>query len=132
MESRWQYITIASVSEKIVMEPFSSSITVRSFVSERVPVISGQHVYGSRLDDKSFNFISLEHAKGRASGSVWQGDATSTHMTNNAQVALIPETSQYNRHVSLKASIIHDIEPAVALPEHIAYCFTSLGELLAR
>lgn len=99
MESRWQYVTIARVSEKIVMEPFSSWITVRSFVSEGVPVISGQHVHGSRLDDKSFNFISLEHANGRASGSVRQGDATSTHATNNAQVAHIPETSQYNRYV---------------------------------
>lgn len=99
MESRWQHVTIASVSEKIGIGPFGSSIPVRSFVSEGVPVISVQHLRGSRLEDKDFNFVSPEHANGWASSSVRQEDMISMHVDNIAQVTYIPETSQYDRYV---------------------------------
>ncbi|WP_419605863.1 hypothetical protein [Thiolapillus sp.] len=48
---KWPYKTVEEISKKVAMGPFGSSIKVSTFVDEGVPVISGQHLHGFRLDD---------------------------------------------------------------------------------
>ena len=49
--SGWRTMTIEDIAEKVAMGPFGSSIKVETFVPEGVPIISGQHLHGSRVDD---------------------------------------------------------------------------------
>jgi type I restriction enzyme S subunit len=125
MESRWQHVTIASVSEKIGIGPFGSSIPVRSFVSEGVPVISGQHLRGSRLEDKDFNFVSPEHADRLASASVKRGDVIFTHAGSIGQVAYIPGNSQYEHYVLSQRQFYLRPNKSLVLPEYVVYYFKS-------
>ena len=75
MAGEWQTLTIKDIAEKVAMGPFGSSIKVETFVPEGVPIISGQHLHGSRVDDApGFNFISHEHAQRLANANVMRGD----------------------------------------------------------
>ena len=60
----WRTATIEEIAEKVGMGPFGSSIKVETFVPEGIPIISGQHLHGARLDeDPGFKHISPEHAQ---------------------------------------------------------------------
>ena len=99
-ESEWHTATIEEITEKVAMGPFGSSIKVETFVPEGVPIISGQHLHGSRVDDEpDFNFISHEHAQRLANANVMRGDIVLTHRGTIGQVAYIPEHSQFDRYV---------------------------------
>ena len=59
MAGEWSRALIQDIAEKVAMGPFGSSIKVETFVPEGIPVISGQHLKGTRLEDNEYNFISL-------------------------------------------------------------------------
>ena len=66
MACEWRQTRIEDVAERVAMGPFGSSIKVETFVPNGVPVISGQHLRGSKVDDRvGFNFICEEHAENR-------------------------------------------------------------------
>jgi type I restriction enzyme, S subunit len=95
----WTMATIGDIAERIAMGPFGSNIRVETFVESGVPIISGQHLRGLMLADKEFNFISEHHADRLANSNVRRGDIVFTHAGNIGQVAIIPETSRYDRYV---------------------------------
>ena len=98
--TKWRTVTIEEVAEKVAMGPFGSSIKVETFVPEGVPIISGQHLHGFRVDDSpGFNFITGEHAERLANANVQQGDIVFTHAGNIGNVAYIPENSEFERYV---------------------------------
>ena len=86
--SRWRRCRIDEVAEKVAMGPFGSSIKVETFTPSGVPIISGQHLHGSRVDDKpEFNFINEEHAERLRGANVRKGDIVFTHRGNIGQVS---------------------------------------------
>ena len=136
MKNRWRRCRIEDVAEKVAMGPFGSSIKVDTFTLSGVPIISGQHLHGSRVDDKpGFNFISEEHAQRLRGANVRRGDIIFTHAGNIGHVASIPENSQYDRYVVSQRQFYMRPKLSEAIPEFIvAYFKTPEGqhELLAN
>lgn len=95
----WNFKTVGEVTDRVGMGPFGASIKVETFVSEGIPIISGQHLRRFVLDDNTFNFITDEHAERLANAIVRRGDVIFTHAGNIGQVALIPSNSRYDRYV---------------------------------
>ena len=108
------------------MGPFGSSIKVETFVPEGIPIISGQHLHGFRVDDApGFNFISSEHAQRLANANVHRGDVVFTHAGNIGQAAYIPEDSQFERYVISQRQFYLRCDRSKALPEFVALYFRS-------
>ena len=49
---------MGEITQRVAMGPFGSSIKVSTFVDNGVPVISGQHISGTLLED-NWNITSL-------------------------------------------------------------------------
>ena len=95
----WKVKRIEDVAERVAMGPFGSSIKVSTFVDNGIPIISGRHINGTLLEDIGHRFITVEHASRLERANVQRGDVIFTHAGNIGQVAIIPETSQYERYV---------------------------------
>jgi type I restriction enzyme S subunit len=95
----WEIRRIEDISERVAMGPFGSSIKVSTFVDSGIPVISGQHLTGTLLEDGDYRFITEGHADKLANANVRRGDIVFTHAGSIGQAAYIPETSQYDRYV---------------------------------
>ena len=107
MANSWPTTTIDTVTEKIATGPFGSSIKVETFVSKGVPIISGQHLHESRLDDTpGFDFITEEHAQRLVNAFVRRGDIVLTHAGTIGQVAYIPDNSKFTRYIISPASVL--------------------------
>ena len=97
--SAWPVVKIGEIAEKIAMGPFGSNIKVSTFVESGVPIISGQHLHGSKLDESSgFNFVSEDHAQKLKNSNVFRGDIVFTHAGTIGQVSLVPETSLFEKY----------------------------------
>lgn len=59
----WSTVTINDIAEKVAMDPLGSNIKVSTFVSEGIPIISGNHLRGYFLEEPSFNYITEERAQ---------------------------------------------------------------------
>ena len=117
----WETPTISEIAERVAMGPFGSSIKVETFVPEGVPVISGQHLHGTRVDDgPGFNFITEEHARRLANANVTRGDIVLTHRGTIGQVAYIPENSRFDRYVVSQSQFYVRCDRSKVLPEFLA------------
>ena len=125
MASEWRTARIEDVAEKVGMGPFGSSIKVSTFVPDGIPVISGQHLRGTRLQDTTFNFVSPEHADKLKSANVYRGDIVFTHAGNIGQAAYIPETSKYERYVLSQRQFFLRCDRTKLLPAFAAYFFST-------
>ena len=124
--SGWRTATIEDIAEKVAMGPFGSSIKVETFVPEGVPIISGQHLRGFRVDDApGFNFISHEHAERLANANVKRGDIVFTHAGNIGQAAYVPGDSEFEKYVISQRQFYMRCDPAKALPEFVTMYFNS-------
>jgi type I restriction enzyme S subunit len=121
----WPYVPIEEVSLRVAMGPFGSSIKVSTFVSSGIPVISGQHLRGSRLYDFDYNFVTEAHADQLAKANVQRGDVILTHAGNIGQVAYIPQSSQYERYVISQRQFYIRCDPSRLIPEFLVYYFES-------
>ena len=134
--SRWRRCRIDDIAEKVAMGPFGSSIKVETFTPSGVPIISGQHLHGSRVDDKpGFNFISEAHAERLRGANVRKGDIIFTHAGNIGQVVCIPENSKYDRYVVSQRQFYMRPKPSEAIPEFVVAYFKApegQHELLAN
>ena len=100
MPKGWNIAKIEDVAERVAMGPFGSSIKVSTFVDSGVPIISGQHLNNTLLEDRDFRFITEDHADKLAKSNVLRGDVVLTHRGNIGQVALIPDTSGFQRYIA--------------------------------
>jgi hypothetical protein len=121
----WEVKTIEAIATRVGMGPFGSSIKVESFVSNGVPVISGQHLRGFMLDDTTFNFLTQEHAERLKAANVQRSDVVFTHAGNIGQVAYIPENSRYDRYVISQRQFFMRCDPAQVTPTFMAFYFRS-------
>ena len=125
-ESDWSLVPVEQLAEKVAMGPFGSSIKVATFVPDGVPIISGQHLHGTRVDERpGFNFITQEHAQRLANANVRRGDVIFTHAGNIGQVAYIPETSRFERYVISQRQFYLRCDRSKVVPEYVARYFTS-------
>ena len=124
--SNWRRVKVEDIAEKVAMGPFGSSIKVDTFVPEGVPIISGQHLHGFRVDDSpGFNFISLEHAQRLSNANVQRGDVIFTHAGNIGQVAYIPEQSKFDRYIISQRQFYMRCDRSKVIPEFVALYFKS-------
>ena len=126
MVDGWGSATIEEIAEKVAMGPFGSSIKVETFVSEGVPVISGQHLHGIKVDDtQGFNFISHEHARQLANANVMRGDLVLTYAGNIGQAAYIPDDSKFERYIISQRQFYMRCNRTMVIPEFVALYFRS-------
>lgn len=123
MGSEWKKVRIEDIAEKIAMGPFGSNIKVETFVDAGVPVISGSHLHGVRLEDGDFNFVTEAHAEKMKNSNVFRGDVIFTHAGNIGQVAYIPPNSQYERYVISQRQFYLRCDLEKASPVFISYFF---------
>ena len=130
MDNDWGMARIEEVAEKVAMGPFGSSIKVETFVQEGVPIISGQHLHGFRVDDSpGFNFITAEHAERLANANVQRGDIVFTHAGNISNVAYVAENSEFERYVVSQRQFYVRCDRAKIIPEFMtAYFKTPDGQ----
>lgn len=130
MRCEWQTATIDEIAERVAMGPFGSSIKVETFVSSGVPIISGQHLNGSKVDDRAgFNFITEEHADRLKKANVQRGDIIFTHRGNIGQVAYISEDSKYEHYVVSQSQFYMRCDRSKIIPEFVvAYFKTPEGQ----
>lgn len=123
--SSWQETMLGETVEKIAMGPFGSNIKVATFLSEGIPIISGDHLRGIRLEDKEYNFISEEHANRLKGANVYRGDVIFTHAGNIGQVAYIPNNSKFERYVISQRQFYLRCNTKKLSPEFVTYYFKS-------
>ncbi len=125
----WKIETIKNVAERVAMGPFGSSIKVSTFVPDGIPVISGQHLTHTLLQDNKYNFITYEHADRLKNSNVFRGDIIFTHAGNIGQVAYIPETSRYSRYIISQRQFYMRCDLTRISPLYIVYYFkTPIGQ----
>ncbi len=126
MNVNWTSKKIEDIAEKIGMGPFGSSIKVETFVPKGIPIISGQHLHGFRLDESAgFNFITNEHSERLRNSNVFRGDIIFTHAGNISNVAYIPNNSKYERYVISQRQFYMRCDINKVLPEFVTYFFKS-------
>lgn len=123
--SNWKEIILKEVAEKIAMGPFGSNIKVETFVSDGIPVISGQHLKGIKLFDGDYSFVTEEHANRLKNSLVYRGDVIFTHAGNIGQVAYIPEDSKYEKYVISQRQFYLRCDRQRLDPVFITYFFKS-------
>ena len=122
----WRTAAVEDITEKVAMGPFGSSIKVDTFVPEGVPVITGQHLHGSRVDDsRGFNFITEEHAERLSNANVVRGDIVLTHRGTIGQVALVPEASKFDRYIVSQSQFYLRCDREKVIPEFLTMYFKS-------
>jgi len=121
----WRVKTIEAIATRVGMGPFGSSIKVSSFVTQGVPVISGQHLRGFVVEDTTFDFVSEGHADRLKAANVQRGDIVFTHAGNIGQVAYIPATSRYERYVISQRQFFMRCDLAQVTPTFVVFYFRS-------
>lgn len=125
MAPNWPLVRVEEFADKVAMGPFGSNIKVETFVDSGVPVISGAHLRGARVEDGSFNFVTPEHAERLKNSNVLRGDVVFTHAGNIGQVAYVPESSRYERYVISQRQFYLRCDRSKADPAFITYFFHS-------
>jgi type I restriction enzyme S subunit len=121
----WKECKLGDLADRIGMGPFGSNIKISTFVNEGIPVISGTHLREEKLEDKEYNFITVEHANKLQSANVYRGDVIFTHAGNIGQVAFIPNNSKYERYILSQRQFYLRCKKDVITPEYLTYYFKS-------
>lgn len=121
----WPTVIINDIAEKVAMGPFGSNIKVSTFVSEGVPIISGNHLRGYFLEEPSFNYITEEHAQRLKNSLVYPKDIVFTHAGNIGQVAMIPDDCRYPMYVLSQRQFYLRCDTEKAIPEYVVLFFHS-------
>ena len=121
----WRVCAVEDFAERVGMGPFGSNIKVETFVLSGVPVISGQHLKQSLVEDNTFNFITPEHAQRLAKSSVQTGDLIFTHAGSIGQVSLLHKDAKFPSYVLSQRQFFLRCKKALMSPEWIAHYFKS-------
>ena len=121
----WSTVIINDIAEKVAMGPFGSNIKVSTFVSDGVPIISGNHLRGYFLQEPSFNYITEEHAQRLKNSLVYPKDIVFTHAGNIGQVAMIPDDCRYPMYVLSQRQFYLRCDTEKAIPEYVVLFFHS-------
>jgi type I restriction enzyme S subunit len=95
----WTIRSIEEICEKVGMGPFGSNIKVDTFVEDGIPVLSGQHLKGTLVEDNEFNYITVQHADKLKNSMVSFGDVIFTHAGNIGQVAYLHSSEVHSKYI---------------------------------
>ena len=121
----WTVSTVEDFAERVGMGPFGSNIKVETFVDKGVPVISGQHLKMSLVEDNTFNFITEEHAQRLNKSCVIAGDVIFTHAGSIGQVSLLHRNALYTSYVLSQRQFFLRCKTDLMSPEWITHYFRS-------
>jgi type I restriction enzyme, S subunit len=116
-------IQLSDVIDEISMGPFGSDIKVDNFVEYGVPVLNGSNLIGYKLNDISFNYVSLEKAKTFRKAIAKRGDIVITHRGTLGQIAYIPEDSKYDKYVISQSQFRVKFNTSKIDPKYLVYLF---------
>lgn len=119
----WVEYAIEGIATRVACGPFGSSIKTDTFVSEGVPIISGQHLWGVLLEDNTFNYITPDHAEKLSKAKVQRGDVIFTHAGSIGQAALIPQTSRYEEYVLSQRQFFMRCDRSKVVPLYVVMYF---------
>ena len=119
----WEVRRIEEIAERVAMGPFGSSIKVSTFVEKGIPIISGQHLKATLLEDGEYRFITEEHADRLAKTNVRRGDIIFTHAGNIGQVAYVPKSAAYERYVISQRQFYMRCDTSKISPLFVLYFF---------
>ena len=122
----WSISTIQDVAKKIAMGPFGSNIKVSTFVSEGIPIISGNHLRGYFIEESTFNYITNKHAECLKNSIVYPNDLVFTHAGNIGQVAMIPDKCKYDYYVLSQRQFYLRCDKSKVIPELLLLFFHSV------
>lgn len=122
---KWSISTINDIADKVAMGPFGSNIKVSTFVSDGIPIISGNHLRGYFLEEPSFNYITEEHAQRLKNSLVYPKDIVFTHAGNIGQVAMIPDDCHYPMYVLSQRQFYLRCNTEKVVPEYVVLFFHS-------
>ncbi|MEJ1374758.1 MAG: restriction endonuclease subunit S [Candidatus Sedimenticola sp. (ex Thyasira tokunagai)] len=131
----WGVKDINQIAENVAMGPFGSNIKVDTFVDEGVPIINGQQLKGTMLEDGKNKFITHEHADRLIKSNVYRDDIVITHRGTLGQVSIIPEGSQYDRYIVSQSQCYIRPNKEVVSPMFLIFylkSFIGQHELLAN
>ncbi|MCX7086579.1 MAG: restriction endonuclease subunit S [Methylococcales bacterium] len=131
----WEVKTLEKLSSTIAMGPFGSNIKVETFVDEGVPIINGQQLKGTILEDGDNKFLTYDHADKLIKSNVYRGDIEITHRGTLGQVSIIPEGSKYERYIVSQSQCYIRPDREVISPLFMIYYFkfdVGQHELLAH
>ena len=124
-ESDWPIVTISDIAQKVALGPSGSNIKVSTFVSEGVPIISGNHLKEYFLEESEFNYITAEHAERLKNSIVLPHDIIFNHAGNIGQVAMIPDTCKYEHYVLSQRQFYLRCDKTKVVPEFLLMFFHS-------
>ncbi len=105
------------------MGPFGSDIKVENFVEDGVPVLNGANLLGYKLNDNSFNYVTLEKAKTFRKAIAKRGDIIITHRGTLGQICYVPENSKFEQYVISQSQFRVKFNEAKIDPRYIVYLF---------
>lgn len=104
--------------------PFGSKLVSSMYADEGVPVIRGANMGdGSRFHDADFVFVTAEKADELRAHTARRGDVVFTQRGTLGQVALIPQTSNFDRYVISQSQMKLTVDPLKADAAFIYYSF---------
>ncbi|MBE0590464.1 MAG: restriction endonuclease subunit S [Hydrogenophaga sp.] len=121
----WRVTAVEDFAERVGMGPFGSNIKVETFVESGVPVISGQHLKQSLVEDNTSNFITPEHAQRLAKSCVHAGDVIFTHAGSIGQVSLLHRDAAFSSYVLSQRQFFLRCNRELMSPEWVMHYFKS-------
>jgi len=120
MRDGWIIKRLDEVCMKFGAGPFGSNMKVSTFVDTGIPVVSGNHMTELELLEKSFNYITEEHANKMQSSIVQRNDVVITKAGTIGQVSLIPENSRFLKYVLSSRQLFVRPNLEQVLPKYLA------------
>jgi len=121
----WRVGPVESFADRVGMGPFGSNIKVETFVECGIPVISGQHLKQTLVEDNVFNYVTEDHANRLSKSCVRHGDVIFTHAGSIGQVSLLHASALYDRYVLSQRQFFLRCDDAAMRPEWVTYYFRS-------
>jgi type I restriction enzyme S subunit len=120
MRDGWVIKHLDEVCTKFGAGPFGSNMKVSTFVDTGIPVVSGNHMTELELVEKSFNYITEDHANRMQSSIVQRNDVVITKAGTIGQVSLIPENSRFLKYVLSSRQLFVRPNMEQVLPKYLA------------
>ncbi len=123
--SEWKEYKMADLIDEIAMGPFGSNIKVDCFVGSGIPVLNGSNLVGFRLNEDTFNYVTIEKADSLGHSNAYRGDVVVTHRGTLGQIVYIPEDSKYDRYVISQSQFRFVCKKDLVYVPYLVYYFHS-------
>ncbi len=122
--SKWKIFKMDDLIDEISMGPFGSDIKVSCFVEKGIPVLNGSNLFGTRLKEDSFRYVTPEKADSLKKANACRGDVIVTHRGTLGQIVYIPQNSTLPRYVISQSQFRFRCNDKV-IPEYVVNYFHS-------